>query len=138
MTLEPNRLLLLADLCMAAQGFRPAKGRLEQLTAQGMLWQMPTKPSTFGMTDQGKRELLSMLNSLGEADTVATNDRAKTLTPSVAEFAQGVSFLDEVERSARSGQVQRPTSEQLAFLTWLVHQLTPAKPDSTKANQPGT
>lgn len=137
MTLEPHRLLLLADLCMAAQGFRPAKVRLDQLTVQGMLWQMPTKPSTFGMTDQGKRELLSMLESLGEADTVAAADTARTLTPSVAEFAQGVSFLDELERSARSGQVQRPTGEQLAFVTWLVNQVARPNSDSNPANQPG-
>lgn len=138
MTLEPQRLLLLADLCMAAQGFRPPKGRLDQLTVEGMFWQMPTKPRTFGMTEQGKRELLSMLNSLGDAGAYpgAAADTARTLAPSVAEFAQGASFLDELERSARSGQAQRITGEQLAFITWLVDRLTPAKPDSNAAEQP--
>lgn len=139
MTLEPDRLLLLADLCMAAQGFRPSKGRLDQLTMQGVLWQKPTKPSTFGMTEQGKSDLLLMLNTLVEAgvDTTTTAATAKSLTPSVAEYAQGSSFLDELERCARSGEIRRVTGEQLAFVTWLVHQLTPANSDPDIANQPG-
>lgn len=91
---------------------------------------MPTKPATFGMTEEGKEELLSILSSLIDGDKATAYGAAKAakrLAPTVEEFTQGVSFLDDVERGARTGQIQAITNDQLTFTIWLVEQLSNSK-----------
>lgn len=117
-----------ADLCMAAQGFRPPRLRLEELVAMGLLWTRPTKPSSFGMTERGREKFLALVCEVSGADIVSVLAAARSLRPTLAEFDQGIASLDHIESIARTSEKLTFSETQAAFTAWLLHQ-----PQSVKA-----
>lgn len=112
----------LADLCMAAQGFRPPRVRLEQLVAMGLLWTRPTKPSSFGMTERGRERFLALICEVSGADVGSVLAAARSLRPTLEEFDQGIASLDHLESIARTSEKLKFSYTQAAFTAWLLHQ----------------
>lgn len=111
-----------ADLCMAAQGFRPSQARLAALCDQDFVWFQPGKPARFGLTELGKSQLLEMLTEccMGSADDSLA--RAKSIRPNNAEFSAGLAYFDEFECNLRLGIRPEILPNRLAFLAWLIKQ----------------
>ncbi|WNH49614.1 hypothetical protein PDM28_04665 [Stenotrophomonas aracearum] len=123
-----TRLDLLADLSMAAQGFRPSPGRLLRLTSLGLMWLHPSKPPVTGMTEAGKASFLSLLCEGSGIDPVSLLAPAHRFHPSVEQFNAGTSFLDTLEAEARSGTKVTPTVDNALFALWLCRRLPPQPP----------
>ena len=134
-----KRLDLLADLSMAAQGFRPSPARLVQLTSLGLMWLHPSKPPVTGMTEEGKAVFLSLLCDGSGIDSTDLFSSAQQFTPSVKQFTAGSAFFDTLEAEARSGTRVIPSVDEALFAFWLCHQQPPPPPplaDSAAGNGP--
>ncbi len=122
-----KQLDLLADLSMAAQGFRPSPARLLRLTSLGLMWLHPSKPPLTGMTEEGKASFLSLLCEGSGIDPATLFAPVHRFHPSVEQFNAGTSFLDTLEAEARSGKKVTPSVENALFALWLCRRL-PAQP----------
>lgn len=128
-----ERLELLADLSMAAQGFRPSPARFVELTEKGLMWVYPSKPPLHGLTHHGKAVFISLLCEDSEVDEVALAKAMRKFNPSATEFTAGSAFLDLLEAEARSGTKLVPSAQEALFAVWLVRHL-PSQPIHSEAS----
>ena len=105
-----------ADLCMAAQGFRPSQARIAALSDQDLVWFQPGKPAQFGLTKLGKSQLMEML---------------KACCSGAVEFSAGMAYFDEFECNLRLGVRPEILPSRLAFLAWLIKE-QPSAPAAAK------
>lgn len=125
-----------ADLCMAAQGFRPSPARLTALCDQDLAWFQPGKPAQFGLTKLGKSQLMEMLKACccGTVDDPIAS--AKSMRPNNAEFSAGMAYFDEFECNLRLGVRPEILPDRLAFLAWLIKEQPSAPMTAQKAPSP--
>ncbi|MBK0024693.1 hypothetical protein IAE57_00815 [Stenotrophomonas sp. S48] len=120
-----------ADLCMAAQGFRPSQTRLAALSDQDLVWFQPGKPAQFGLTKLGKSQLMEMLKACCSGAVDEPLARAKSMRPNNAEFTAGMAYFDEFECNLRLGVRPEILPNRLAFLAWLIKE-QPSAPAAAK------
>jgi hypothetical protein len=133
---EDQRLHLLADLCMVAQGFHPSRRRADELITDGLIWVLVAKPPKHGLTALGKATLVSLVCQGTSLDASQLADAAKQVDSAVTAFAAGTALLDELETQARDGNRLIPTNEQGGFLIWRLSNQPNEAPNALSAVAP--
>jgi len=116
-----------ADLCMAAQGFRPSQARLAALSDQRLVWFQPGKPARFGLTNLGKSQLVEMLKACCSGAVDDPLAKAMSMRPNNAEFSAGMAYFDEFECNLRLGVRPEISPSRLIFLAWLIKEQPSAR-----------